>query len=43
VDFKETSIALDLTMKRLYLGDNGKATESDMRDLYKEIMQLTNV
>jgi hypothetical protein len=43
VDFKETAIALDLTMKRQYLQRGGrKATEEDMLDLYVEILKLTN-
>jgi hypothetical protein len=39
VDFKETAIALDLTMKRQYLqkGRTGKATEEDMLDLVRNI------
>jgi hypothetical protein len=38
VDFKETSIALDPNNEASIFrkGDNGKATESDMRDLYKK-------
>jgi hypothetical protein len=38
VDFKETAIALALTMKRQYLQRaDGKATEEDMLDLRRNI------